>query len=74
MNKKSTAASRLNVTLSDHDLANLKKIKELTGIRTSPENIRRALGVMRCLLEKRADGHTICLKKGENVIDLEIIF
>ena len=54
--------------------ADLEKIKELSDIRENSEAVCKVLKVLRRLLEKLADGYAICLRKDQEVIELELIF
>jgi len=60
--------------LSDQDMADIEKIKELSGIRVDTEAVRRALKLLRRLLEKQGDGYVIRLRKDEDAIELELLF
>jgi len=60
--------------LSDQDMADIEKIKELSGIRVDTEAVRRALKLLRRLLEKQSDGYVIRLRKDEDVLELELLF
>jgi len=62
------------VHLSEQNLADLNRIKELSDIRVNTEAVRKSLKILRILLEKQRDGHTVCLRKDGNIVELEFLF
>jgi len=66
--------SSVLVHLSDQNLADLEKIKELSDIRTNSEVVRKALKILRLLLEKQNDKNIICLHRDNVVVELELLF
>lgn len=67
-------SSSVMVHLSDQNLADLDRIKELSDIRVNTEAVRKALKILRLLLEKQKDGSAVCLRKGDNIVELEFLF
>lgn len=68
---RSTPAPRTVVYLPEKSLFDLEKIKSLSGIRINSEVARKALGLLRHLLEKRSRGYIVFLRKDEEVVELE---
>jgi transcriptional regulator with XRE-family HTH domain len=68
------APQSVMVHLLDQNLADLERIKELSDIRANTEAVRKALKLLRLLLEKQNDKHSICLRKDGNVVELEFFF
>lgn len=62
------------VHLSEQNLADLDRIKELSDIRANTEAVRKSLKILRILLEKQKDGNTVCLRKEGNIVELEFLF
>ena len=67
-------SSSVLVQLSDQNLADLERIKELCDIRVNTEAVRKALRILRLLLEKQNDKHVVCLRKDGNIVELEFLF
>jgi transcriptional regulator with XRE-family HTH domain len=63
-----------HLNLSDQNLVDLERIKELSDIRVNNEAVRKALKLLRILLEKQNDKYTVCLHKDKNIIELEFLF
>lgn len=68
------ASSPVVVHLSEQNLADLDRIKKLSDIRVNTEAVKKALKILRILLEKQKDGHTVCLRKEGNIVELEFLF
>lgn len=71
--EKDELVSFFTVRLPEDILPDVLRIKELTGIHTNPEAIRKAVKILRRLSEKQNDGFTINLRKGDEIIEFEII-
>jgi len=67
-------ATSVMVHLSDQNIDDLEKIKELSDIRVNTEAVRKAIKLLRRLLEKQSDGYVICLRKDKDIIELEFMF
>ena len=67
-------ASSFMVHLSEQTIADLEKIKELSDIRVNTEAVRKALKLLRRLLEKQSEGYVVCVRKDKDVIELEFMF
>ncbi|GEM_PF-1881412 len=59
------------VQLSDQSLSDIEKIKELSDLKKNNESVQKALKLLRLLLEKRNEGHSVFLRKGEDVVGME---
>lgn len=53
--------------------SDLEKIKQLSDIREDAEAVRKALRILRRLLEKKADGYVFRLCKDQDIVELELI-
>lgn len=67
-------SSSVMVQLSDQYLADLERIKELSDIRVNTEAVRKALKLLRILLEKQDDKYVVCLRKDKDIVELEFLF
>lgn len=67
-------SSPVVVHLSEQNLADLDRIKELSDIRVNTEAVRKSLKILRIMLEKQKDGNTVCLRKDGNIVELEFLF
>ncbi|MEK7507390.1 MAG: helix-turn-helix transcriptional regulator [Patescibacteria group bacterium] len=72
--RQDAPVSSVVVHLSGQNIADLEKIKELPDIRVNIEVVRKALKLLRRLLEKQSDGYVVCLRKDKDVIELEFMF
>lgn len=68
------SSSSVMVALSDQSLADLNRIKELSDIRMNTEAVRKALKLLRILLEKQHDKYVVCLLKDKDFVELEFLF
>lgn len=63
-------SSSVMVHLSDQNLADLERIKELSDIHRNTEAVKKALKLLRILLEKRNDKYVVCLRKDKDIVEL----
>ncbi len=62
--------TRISIRLSQGAQAAVEEIKELGDYSTSQEAIRRAIADERFLLQKRKEGWTVLLRKGDEYREL----
>jgi hypothetical protein len=60
--------------LSDESMADLEKIKKLSGICADTEAVKKAFHLVQLLLEKQGDGYAIYLHKDKDVIEFQFLF
>jgi len=72
--KQEGFSSLVTVPMSDQNLADLERIKELSDIRVNTEAVRNALKLLRIILEKQNDKYVVCLRKDMDIVELELIF
>lgn len=71
---QSALATSVLVHLSNQNIADLERIKELSDIRANTEAVLKALKLLRILLEKQNDKYVVCLRKDKDVVELEFMF
>lgn len=61
------------VQISGRALDDLNKIKELVGVKSSSEIVRKAIQLLRRLLEKQQDDYVVSVVKSKDVVKFEIL-